>query len=132
MSSNRFARHILTNALITQSTHTARSRIHRIGRRNKFLFEWIHLSPEALRQVIPGYAVQALGRLARLDLVYLGGLVAALRRLPEVRAIRRELERTQALGFEDILAEVRDSLETARQTRQSDLAGHQPGDGISK
>ena len=113
-------------------THTARSRIHRIGRRNKFLFEWIHLSPEALRQVIPGYVVQALGRLARLDVVYLGGLIAALRRLPEVRAIRRELERTQSLGFEDILAKVRDSLETARQTQQPGLADYQPGDGINK
>ena len=113
-------------------THIARARIHRIGRRNKFLFEWIHLSPEALRQVIPGYVLQALGRLARLDVVYLGGLFAALRRLPEVRAIRRELERTQALGFEDILAEVRDSLETARRNQQSGRSDNQPGDGISK
>ncbi len=93
--------------------HVRAARIQRIGRRNKFLFEWIHLSPEALRQVIPGYAVQALTRLLRLDFVYLGGLYAALRRLPEVSALRRELAATSCLDYQAIVDTVREGLARA-------------------
>jgi GT2 family glycosyltransferase len=93
------------------NTHVPSFRVRRIRRRNQFLFEWIHLPARDLfGPLLPGYARQILGRLLRLDFAYFGGLGAALGLLPRVFALRAEIEKTQRLGFWDIMSRVEDSL----------------------
>jgi GT2 family glycosyltransferase len=68
----------------------ARRRVKRLGRRNRFLLLWVHLSSRKLwLSHIPFTAVRVLTRLARLDTVYLPALWSAARLAGEVKKRRR-------------------------------------------
>lgn len=78
--------------------------IRKIRRRNQFLLEWLHLPlRDILRFLLPGYLWQALGRMVVLDGEYFDGLFAALRRLPEITRLRKEIASTAVLGFWEIM-----------------------------
>lgn len=86
-------------------------RVRKTRRRNQFLLEWLHIPARELwLSLLPGYGLQALGRLLKLDWVYFAGLFAALRRLPEALRIRADIERTSVLGFWEIM----DSIERSK------------------
>ena len=86
-------------------------RVRKTRRRNQFLLEWMHVPAwDIAVALIPGYAVQSLGRLAKLDWVYFAGFFAALRRLPEALAIRAEIGRMSVLE----LWEIMDSIERSK------------------
>ena len=94
------------------------ARIRRTRRRNQFLLEWIHLpSADIFRKLLPGYVLQALGRMLRLDLVYLGGLIAALQRMPEVRRLRTEIGTTQIISFADIMDSIQASAQSGHDVK---------------
>ena len=91
-------------------SHVPSLRVRRIRRRNQFIFEWVHLPVrDLLTRLLAGYIGQALGRLLRLDHVYFWGLAAALRRWPEVRAMRAAIAQQERLSFWAIMARVRAS-----------------------
>jgi GT2 family glycosyltransferase len=87
------------------------ARVRKVRRRNQFLLEWIHVPARNIAFALaPGYLLQALGRLLRLDWVYFAGLLAALRRVPEALRIRAEIERMSVLGFWEVM----DSIERSK------------------
>jgi GT2 family glycosyltransferase len=93
------------------SNNIPSARVRKTRRRNQFLLEWMHVPAwDIATSLIPGYLLQALGRLAKFDRVYFAGLCAALRRLPEALRIRAEIERTSVLGFWEIM----DSIERSK------------------
>lgn len=88
-------------------THVARSRIKRVQRRNRLLFEWTHFP--AWRIFLyrgPYYLKQLVGRSLRGDWDYGAGFRAALAQLPEALRFRREVQAGSTVGFEEVLAGV--------------------------
>ena len=82
--------------------------------RNRFLVEWLHVPARDLwRSLVPGYLVQALGRLLRLDLLYFGALLSALKSLPLILVQRSELRRHDQLAFWYVMSRIERSLEEA-------------------
>jgi GT2 family glycosyltransferase len=97
------------------------ARVQAVRRRNRLLLEWMHLPARDLAlRLVPGYAVQALGRLLRLDRVYFAGWRAALRRLPEALRLRAEVERESVLGFWEAMAAIE------RSAAEADAAERRP------
>ena len=93
------------------NTQVSSFRVRRIRRRNQFLLEWIHLPARDLfGALLPGYLLQILGRLLRLDMAYFGGLAAALWQLPQALTLRAKIAKTQRMGFWDIMSRVENSL----------------------
>jgi len=77
--------------------------------RNRLLLEWTHLpARDLMLHLVPGYLIQFIGRLLRLDFVYVQGFFAALRHLPEALRVRAEIRKHQVLEFWRII----DSIET--------------------
>ena len=96
------------------STQVARAFVRRIRLRNRLLLEWLHVPTRDLwRSLVPGYLLQALGRLLRLDWRYFGALAGALGLLPQVLTARREIQAQDRLAFWDIMARIERSLDEA-------------------
>ena len=96
------------------STQVARAFVRRIRLRNRLLLEWLHVPTRDLwRSLVPGYLLQALGRLLRLDWRYFGALAGALGLLPQVLTARREIQAQDRLAFWDIMARIDRSLDEA-------------------
>lgn len=96
------------------STHVPSARVRRIRLRNRLILEWLHVPTRDLwRSLVPGYLLQALGRLLRLDWRYFGGLVGALGFLPKILKTRREIHAQDRLAFWDIMARIERSLDEA-------------------
>jgi GT2 family glycosyltransferase len=80
-----------------------------IRKRNRFLYQWIHLSGRTLAfSHIPWIFFRLPLRLLRLDLVYAQGLFQALRRIGAVVAVRQQLSREDCGGS---LQEVIEAIE---------------------
>jgi GT2 family glycosyltransferase len=96
------------------NTNVPSARVLVIRRRNRFLLEWIHLpARDIFVSLVPGYLLQSLGRLIRLDWIYFAGLLAALARLPEALKQRAEIETCSVLGFWEIMDSIQRSIEHA-------------------
>lgn len=96
------------------NTNVASGRVRLIRRRNQFVFEWIHVPARDLfGSLLPGYGLQAFGRLFRLDYVYFGGLLAALWKLPDILRSRVDIQKNQVMGFWDAMRRIRCSVETS-------------------
>lgn len=75
-----------------------------IRRRNRYLLEWIHLTPsQLLFSAIPWSLLQLLGELLILDKTNLKGFYLAVTKLPEVIAARREINKTQKMSLNEVL-----------------------------
>lgn len=109
------------------STQVAQAFVRRIRLRNRLLLEWLHVpSRDLWRSLVPGYLLQALGRLLRLDWRYFGALAGALGRLPRVLKARREIQAQDRLAFWDIMARIERSLDEAMTETQTQI-GVAPG-----
>jgi GT2 family glycosyltransferase len=82
-----------------------RQRIKMIQQRNRLLFIWLHVSPLNLSlYFIPKTLLRLLIRTLQLDSVYVGGLLLAVGRLPEVIRLRRTFSKMAGMqSFEAVL-----------------------------
>lgn len=84
-----------------------RSRVKRVQRRNRLLFEWSHLPlPRLLFYRGPYYLKQLAGRALRGDRDYVAGFAAALARLGDARRHRRHVREISVIDFEGVLAKL--------------------------
>ena len=75
-----------------------------IRRRNRYLLEWIHLTPSQLVfSAIPLSLLQLLGELLILDKTNLKAFYLALTKIPEAMAARREINNSQKMSLNDVL-----------------------------
>ncbi|MBA3695878.1 MAG: glycosyltransferase family 2 protein [Methylotenera sp.] len=75
-----------------------------IRRRNRYLLEWIHLTPSQLIfSAIPFSLLQLLGELLIFDKTNLKGFLLAITKIPEVMLARREINKTQTMSLNDVL-----------------------------
>ncbi|MDG1074116.1 MAG: glycosyltransferase [Methylophilaceae bacterium] len=75
-----------------------------IRRRNRYILEWIHLTPDQLIFIaIPMSLFQLLGELVTIDLVNLKGFLLALTKIPDVMNARARLKGTDRLGIKKVL-----------------------------
>lgn len=76
-----------------------------IRRRNRYLLEWIHLTPSQLIfSAIPLSLLQLLGELLILDKTNLKGFYLALTKIPEALSARQEINHTQKMPLNDVLS----------------------------
>lgn len=79
-------------------------------RRNRYLLEWIHLTPSQLIfSAIPMSLLQLFGELLILDKTNLKGFFQAVVKIPAVKAARREISQTQKLSLNAVLKEINKS-----------------------
>lgn len=79
-----------------------------IRRRNRYLLEWIHLSPaQLLLGAIPFSILQLLGELLTFDRVNLKGFSLALLKITEVIKARKELRISQKLSIDAVLDQLK-------------------------
>lgn len=79
-----------------------------IRRRNRYLLEWIHLSPaRLLLGAIPFSILQLLGELLTFDRVNLKGFSLALLKITEVIKARKELRISQKLSIDAVLDQLK-------------------------
>ena len=79
-----------------------------IRRRNRYLLEWIHLSPvQLLLGAIPFSILQLLGELITLDRVNLKGFGLALLKIAGVIKARKELRLCQKLSIDTVLDQLK-------------------------
>jgi GT2 family glycosyltransferase len=75
-----------------------------IRRRNRYLLEWIHLTPTQLVfSAIPLSLLQLLGELLIFDTTNLSGFYLAVKKLPQVVSARLEIKKTQEKSLNDVL-----------------------------
>jgi GT2 family glycosyltransferase len=95
------------------SENVAADRVRKTRVRNRFLLEWTHMPGRDLAlHLMPGYLFQLIGRMLRLDRLYIEGFLAALRRLPEALRVRAEIRRHQVLDFWRIVDSVEHSFKS--------------------
>lgn len=74
-----------------------------IRRRNRYVLEWIHLTPFQLIFIaIPMSALQLLGEVLTFDLVNLKGFLLALAKIPAVIASRARIKKSQQLSIKEV------------------------------
>lgn len=84
--------------------HVKMQYVKSIRRRNRYLLEWIHLTPSQLVfSAIPLSLLQLLGELLILDKTNLKGFYLALTKIPEAMAARREINNSQKMSLNDVL-----------------------------
>ena len=75
-----------------------------IRRRNRYLLEWIHLTPSQLAfSAIPLSLLQLLGELLVFDKTNLKGFYLALTKIPEAIVARQEINNTQKISLNEVL-----------------------------
>lgn len=73
-------------------------------RRNRYLLEWIHLTPiQLLFSAIPMSLLQLFGELLILDKTNLKGFFQAVAKIPAVINARREIRHTQKISINEVL-----------------------------
>ncbi|PPD16141.1 MAG: hypothetical protein CTY27_05430, partial [Methylotenera sp.] len=76
-------------------------------RRNRYLLEWIHLTPRQLiLSAFPMSLFQLLGELLILDKTNLKGFLQTFSKIPEVLSARKEIRQTQKLTFDEVLKRI--------------------------
>lgn len=79
-------------------------------RRNRYLLEWIHLSPaQLLFSAIPMSFFQLLGELLILDKTNIKGFIQAIGKLSEVLSARKEIKQTQKLTLVEVLNKINET-----------------------
>lgn len=72
--------------------------------RNSFLFEWIHISNRFLFfSFFPRYIRQLCGRIFAWDKIFVKAFIDATKKLPEVLAARKKINKTSRISFEELL-----------------------------
>lgn len=72
-------------------------------RRNRYLLEWIHLTPwQLITKTIPFSCFQLLGELLTLDTVNLKGFYLALLKIPEVIHSRKAIKESAVLSVQEV------------------------------
>jgi GT2 family glycosyltransferase len=100
--------HIVHQSLGSIRSNVKFKYVKSIRRRNRYLLEWIHLSPaQLLLSNIPLSILQLLGELLLLDRVNLKGLGLAILKIPEVIKARKELKTGQKLTLKDVLSRLK-------------------------
>ncbi len=75
-----------------------------IRRRNRYLLEWIHLTPkQLLLKTLPFSIIQLLGEILILDFVNLKGFFLALTKVPDVFIARSKIKSVEKLTIEEVL-----------------------------
>jgi GT2 family glycosyltransferase len=83
--------------------NTRMKQVRCIRRRNRYILEWIHLTPSQLFFVaIPMSIFQLLGELVTLDLVNLKGFFLALAKIPEVLDSRTRVKSSDKLSIKQV------------------------------
>jgi GT2 family glycosyltransferase len=115
-----FVRHQFSSTIGPLARRTRRHRIDRVSHRNRLLLHWIHLQtrPWLFEHLV---WVAALGVMSPFTLkpAFTGGLIDALRKLPEVLARRRE-ERARAVRTDRDVIELFRDLERSGQVQAFD------------
>lgn len=76
-------------------------------RRNRYLLEWIHLTPsQLLFSAFPMSLFQLLGELLILDKTNLKGFLQTFSKIPEVLSARKEIKQTQKITFGEVLEKI--------------------------
>lgn len=84
--------------------HVKMQYIKCIRRRNRYLLEWIHLTPsQLLFSAIPLSIFQLLGELLTLDITNLKGFYLALGKISDVISARQEIKSTEKMSLKEIL-----------------------------
>lgn len=79
-------------------------------RRNRYLLEWIHLTPaQLIFSAIPMSLFQLLGELLMFDKTNLKGFFQAISKIPEVLAARKDISQTQKLTLNEVLNRINQS-----------------------
>lgn len=95
-------------SLVHQSVGAIKANVHIkkvkcIRRRNRYLLEWIHLTPlQLITKTIPFSCFQLLGELLTLDTVNLKGFYLALLKIPEVVKSRKEIKQSALLSIKEV------------------------------
>jgi len=75
-----------------------------IRRRNRYLLEWIHLTPgQLVFSALPLSVFQLLGEFMTFDKTNLKGFLFSLARIPQVLLARIEIQKTQKLALKEVL-----------------------------
>ncbi len=83
-----------------------------IRRRNRYLLEWVHLTPkQLLLSALPMTVIQLFGELLSFDFNNLKGFYLALLKLPQAILARQEVALADKLSFEQVLALIGDSAD---------------------
>jgi GT2 family glycosyltransferase len=96
------------SSLVHQSVGSIRANVKMkqvkcIRRRNRYILEWIHLTPAQLAiKAIPMSIFQLLGELITFDLVNLKGFLLALSKLPEVLAARARVKNSEKFSLKKV------------------------------
>ena len=100
--------HIVHQSLGSIRSNVKLNYIKCIRRRNRYLLEWIHLSPaQLLLGAIPFSILQLLGELLTFDRVNLKGFSLALLKITEVIEARKELRISQKLSIDAVLDQLK-------------------------
>lgn len=95
-------------SLIHQSIGSIKANVHIekvkcIRRRNRYLLEWIHLTPwQLITKTFPFSCFQLLGELLILDVVNLKGFYLALLKIPEVMYSRKAIKQSSVLSAHEV------------------------------
>ncbi len=96
------------SSLVHQSVGAIRANVKMkqvkcIRRRNRYILEWIHLTPaQLLLSAIPLSIFQLLGELLMLDRVNLKGFGLALSKIPDVLKARNRIRKSQKLDLKEV------------------------------
>jgi GT2 family glycosyltransferase len=96
------------SSLVHQSIGSIRAsvkmkRVKCIRRRNRYLLEWIHLTPKQLMlSTLPFSLMQLIGELLTFDFVNIKGFCLALLKIPEVFASRSKIRESEKLTINQV------------------------------
>lgn len=99
-----------STSLVHQSVGSIRSNVKMkqikcIRRRNRYILEWVHLTPAQLLFInLPMSFFQLLGELITLDTVNLKGFALALTKIPEVLKSRSRIKATAQMDIQEVFA----------------------------
>lgn len=87
--------------------HVKMQHVKCIRRRNRYLLEWIHLTPtQIMLSAFPLSIFQLLGELLIFDKTNVKGFLLALSEIPQVLKARAEIIKTQKLSLNEVLNKV--------------------------
>lgn len=110
---------VVHNHHSTINRHYDSLRINIIRKRNKFMYQWIHLSRKALmRSHIPWILPRIMGRIFRWDIGFVVGFFSALVYVKEIRAVRSSIYANRApLWLDELCTMLQGILKDARDER---------------
>ncbi len=100
--------HIVHQSIGSIRSNVKFNYVKSIRRRNRYILEWLHLTPSQLWcKAIPASLVQLLGEVIMLNHVNLKGFYWACLKLPEILKARREIQQHQVMDMQEIVALMR-------------------------